>query len=152
MRFTQRRRARKRRPAPAVSPAQQAAEDAKFEPSSQAEAYVLQFLGVLFVLIILEGLALAGSVGLPIRMRQPLQWQRYLCIMRQHAITSDVFRCTREETRCRIDSVGVIVQGFLPEAADAFIVDRIYPTFSPQLGVLFACSTVYGLWKVSNMR
>ncbi len=48
--------------------------------------------------------------------------------------------------------VGVIVQGFLPEAADAFIVDRIYPTFSPQLGVLFACSTVYGLWKVSDMR
>lgn len=53
---------RKRRPAPAVSPVQKAAEDAKFEPSSQAEAYVLQFLGLSFVLIILEGLALAASV------------------------------------------------------------------------------------------
>jgi len=55
------------------------------------------------VLIILEGLALAGSVGLPTRMRQPLHWQGYLCIcpriMRQHAITSDVFRRSREETR-----------------------------------------------------
>ncbi len=26
--------------------------------------------------------------------------------------------------------------------------DYIYPSFSIQVGVVFACSTVYGLWKV----
>lgn len=27
--------------------------------------------------------------------------------------------------------------------------DYIYPSFSFQVGIVFACSTVYGLWKVS---
>ena len=40
-------------------------------------------------------------------------------------------------------------QGFLPEAADNFVVDYIYPSFSYQMGIFFTCSTVYGLWKVS---
>ena len=43
----------------------------------------------------------------------------------------------------------VIPQGFLPEEIDNFIVDYIYPSFSIQVGVVFACSTVYGLWKAS---
>lgn len=49
---------------PDVTPAQQAAQQAKLEPSSQTEALVLQSLGVAFVLILLEGLILAASVRL----------------------------------------------------------------------------------------
>ena len=40
-------------------------------------------------------------------------------------------------------------QGFLPESADRFATDVIYPAFSPQMGVFFVCSTAYGVWKVS---
>jgi hypothetical protein len=43
-------------------------------------------------------------------------------------------------------------QGFLPEEVDNFIVDYIYPSFSIQVGVVFACSTVYGLWKASVLQ
>ena len=42
----------------------------------------------------------------------------------------------------------VCVQGFLPESADRFATDVIYPAFSPQMGVFFVCSTAYGVWKV----
>ena len=40
------------------------------------------------------------------------------------------------------------LQGFLPESADRFATDVIYPAFSPQMGVFFVCSTAYGVWKV----
>jgi hypothetical protein len=95
--------AKRRRPLPSVTPAQQTTKQAKEEPASQTEALVLQSLGVAFALILLEGLILAAS-------------------------------------------------GFLPEEIDNFIVDYIYPTFSIQVGVVFACSTVYGLWKTSATK
>lgn len=40
------------------------------------------------------------------------------------------------------------IQGFLPEGIDNFIIDYIYPSYSIQVGVVFACSTAYGVWKV----
>ena len=41
-----------------------------------------------------------------------------------------------------------LLQGFLPEAADQFAQDVVYPAFSPTLAVFLVCSTAYGLWKV----
>ena len=41
-----------------------------------------------------------------------------------------------------------IVQGFLPEAADNFAVNYVYPAFSPTLGIFLLISVVYGLLKV----
>jgi hypothetical protein len=55
--------AKRRRPVPNITPAQRATQQAKEEPTSQTEALVLQSLGVAFVLILLEGLILAGSVS-----------------------------------------------------------------------------------------
>ncbi len=43
----------------------------------------------------------------------------------------------------------ISMQGFLPEAADNFAVNYVYPAFSPTLGVFLAISVVYGLLKVS---
>lgn len=48
-----------------------------------------------------------------------------------------------------LQGVTLAASGFLPEAADIFIVDYIYPSFSYQLGFFFTCSTAYGLWKTS---
>ncbi len=65
MTCVQRRRAasaKRRRPLPSVTPAQQTTKQAKEEPASQTEALVLQSLGVAFALILLEGLILAASV------------------------------------------------------------------------------------------
>ena len=42
----------------------------------------------------------------------------------------------------------LLLQGFLPESADRFATDIIYPAFSPQMGIFFVCSTAYGVWKV----
>lgn len=41
------------------------------------------------------------------------------------------------------------MQGFLPENIDTFIVDYVYPSYSIQVGIVFASSTAYSLWKVS---
>ena len=41
------------------------------------------------------------------------------------------------------------MQGFLPEAADNFAINYVYPAFSPTLGVFLAISVVYGLLKVA---
>ena len=43
----------------------------------------------------------------------------------------------------------LIVQGFLPEAADNFATNVVYPAFSPTLGVFLVISVIYGLAKVS---
>ena len=40
------------------------------------------------------------------------------------------------------------MQGFLPEAADNFAVNYVYPAFSPTLGVFLLISVIYGLIKV----
>lgn len=40
------------------------------------------------------------------------------------------------------------VQGFLPEAADQFAQDVVYPSFSPTVGIFLLLSTAYGIWKV----
>lgn len=42
------------------------------------------------------------------------------------------------------------VQGFLPESADQFARDVVYPAFSPSVGVFLALSTLYGIWKVPS--
>jgi hypothetical protein len=81
--------------APAVS---RAKGEAAARPADGAEAAALQFLGVFFAVLLLEGLALAAS-------------------------------------------------GFFPESVDAFITERVYPSYSPQLGAFLLCSSVYGLWK-----
>ncbi|KAK9909318.1 hypothetical protein WJX75_000435 [Coccomyxa subellipsoidea] len=38
-------------------------------------------------------------------------------------------------------------KGFLPESADQFAQDVIYPAFSPTVGVFLALSSLYGIWK-----
>ena len=81
--------------APAVS---RAKGETAAQPADGAEAAALQFLGAFFVVLLLEGLALAAS-------------------------------------------------GFFPESVDAFITEKIYPSYSPQLGVFLLCSSLYGLWK-----
>lgn len=81
--------------APAVS---RAKGEAAAQPADGAEAAALQFLGAFFVVLLLEGLALAAS-------------------------------------------------GFFPESVDAFITEKVYPSYSPQLGVFLLCSSLYGLWK-----
>jgi len=51
-----------------------------------------------------------------------------------------------------LQGVALAGSGFLPEAADNFIVDYIYPSFSWQMGIFFSCTTVYGLWKTSSTK
>ncbi len=46
-----------------------------------------------------------------------------------------------------MDSI-LAMQGFLPESADQFAQDVVYPAFSPTVGVFLALSTAYGIWKV----
>ena len=46
----------------------------------------------------------------------------------------------------------MLVQGFLPEAADSFAQQTVYPAFSPTVGVFLAGSVIYGLWKVGAER
>jgi hypothetical protein len=40
------------------------------------------------------------------------------------------------------------LQGFLPERADQFAQDIVYPAFSPSVATFLALSTLYGIWKV----
>ena len=40
------------------------------------------------------------------------------------------------------------MQGFLPESADQFAQDVVYPAFSPCVGIFLAFSAAYGVWKV----
>lgn len=42
-----------------------------------------------------------------------------------------------------------VVQGFLPEAVDAFAEAYLYKSFSPLVLGFLLCSSIYGLWKVS---
>ena len=42
----------------------------------------------------------------------------------------------------------LFVQGFLPEAADDFIMTYVYTSFSPTVGLFLACSSAYGVWKI----
>lgn len=51
-----------------------------------------------------------------------------------------------------LQGVSLAASGFLPQAADDFIVGYIYPSFSYQLGFFFTCSTAYGLWKTSATK
>ena len=44
------------------------------------------------------------------------------------------------------------MQGFLPEAADQFAQDVVYPSFSPTVGFFLLLSTAYGIWKVRASR
>mmetsp|Transcript_19779 Transcript_19779/g.47196 ORF Transcript_19779/g.47196 Transcript_19779/m.47196 type:complete len:177 (+) Transcript_19779:105-635(+) len=45
--------------------------------------------------------------------------------------------------------LGVVLagSGFLPEEADSFIMDALYPAYTPFVGGFLACSTAYGVWK-----
>ncbi|CAL8467828.1 g7366 [Coccomyxa elongata] len=46
-----------------------------------------------------------------------------------------------------LEGVFIAVSGFLPESADQFAQDVVYPAFSPTVGVFLALSTLYGIWK-----
>jgi hypothetical protein len=48
------------------------------------------------------------------------------------------------------EGVFLAASGFLPEGADAFATDVVYPAFSPTLGVFLAGSSAYGLWKTRS--
>ncbi len=39
------------------------------------------------------------------------------------------------------------MQGFLPEAVDNFIVNFVFPAFTPTLGLFLLVSVAYGLFK-----
>jgi len=43
-----------------------------------------------------------------------------------------------------------MLQGFLPEAADQFAQDVVYPSFSPTVGFFLLLSSLYGIWKVCS--
>lgn len=46
-----------------------------------------------------------------------------------------------------LEGLALAAAGFFPENVDAFITERIYPSYSPQLGVFLLFSSLYGLWK-----
>ena len=46
-----------------------------------------------------------------------------------------------------LEGLALAASGFFPENVDAFIPERVYPSYSPQLGVFLLCSSLYGLWK-----
>lgn len=46
-----------------------------------------------------------------------------------------------------LEGLALAASGFFPENVDAFITEKIYPSYSPQLGVFLLCSSLYGLWK-----
>lgn len=46
-----------------------------------------------------------------------------------------------------LEGLALAASGFFPENVDAFITERIYPSYSPQLGAFLLCSSLYGLWK-----
>ncbi|KAJ9523082.1 hypothetical protein QJQ45_023938, partial [Haematococcus lacustris] len=71
-------------------------------PTAKAETTYLSVMLFSFLLILLEGLVLAGS-------------------------------------------------GFLPEAADVFVEQVLYPSFSPQVAAFLLLSSVYGLWKTGKL-
>ena len=100
----------------------------------QLETSYLLFLGLVFVFIILEGLFIATTVS-----NHPSHAQdTYL-----HAQPN-----AWEKTDSSVGTVHDAVQGFLPEAADQFAQDVVYPSFSPTVGFFLLLSTAYGIWKV----
>lgn len=46
-----------------------------------------------------------------------------------------------------LEGLALAASGFFPENVDAFITERIYPSYSPHVGVFVLCSSLYGLWK-----
>jgi len=46
-----------------------------------------------------------------------------------------------------VEGVVIGASGFLPEAADQWVADVLYPSFSPTVLVFLAGSTLYGLVK-----
>ncbi|CAL5219714.1 g1605 [Coccomyxa viridis] len=46
-----------------------------------------------------------------------------------------------------LEGLFIATSGFLPEAADQFAQDVVYPSFSPTVGFFLLLSTAYGIWK-----
>ena len=42
-------------------------------------------------------------------------------------------------------------QGFLPEAVDAFVMDYLYPSYTPTMLGFLAASSLYGAFKVGKL-
>lgn len=49
---------------------------------------------------------------------------------------------------CLAEGFIVAASGFLPDAADEFIMKYVYSAFSPTVGLFLACSSAYGVWKI----
>ncbi|KAK9803501.1 hypothetical protein WJX73_010456 [Symbiochloris irregularis] len=48
---------------------------------------------------------------------------------------------------CLGEGLFLALSGFLPDSADDFAQQVLYPAFSPSVGALLAGSVIYGLWK-----
>ena len=106
----------------------------------QLETSYLLVLALVFAIIILEGLFIATSVSLTFSSIDTLLPAS--CKACLQPVCSELLgQGNRFNSGC--------VQGFLPEAADRFAQDVVYPSFSPTVGFFLLLSTAYGIWKVS---
>ena len=108
----------------------------------QIETSYLLFLGFVFVVIILEGLFIAISVSTASHIDPISGCYKSCCISGAEAMVLHLHWHHHDDT----------VQGFLPEAADQFAQDVVYPSFSPSVGFFLLLSTAYGIWKVCTQH
>lgn len=50
------------------------------------------------------------------------------------------------------EGVFLAASGFLPDVADQFAQNVVYPSFSPTIIFFLVCSSLYGLWKTGGGR